>query len=464
MSIHVFLGPSMPVGDARALLGDAVYLPPVAQGDVYRIALRRPTAIAIVDGYFERVPSVWHKEILWTMRQSIPVVGCASIGALRAVELHPFGMVGVGRIFEDFRSGRLQADDEVALAHGPAETGYRNVSEALVNIRATLGAARRDGVIDMPTARELLQVARRRFYPDRVWPAILDEAGIDAATREALIAWLPEGRVDLKRKDTEAMLRGLADATLLADWSPPEFELERTVFWQALMTEASAFSEVSPGSELLTAGLVLDEARLLPELWRRTLESALRHAGPAFSSWLYVPVDEAARARAERELREARGLLDDAALAAWMEDHALDAQGLARLVRAEVQFLEAGRAADTALRPALFDALRDSGDYARLGRRALDKQRLLAEHGIPHPTLEDAGVSRDSLVAAFAASVGRRAVSDETTFAHALGFPDADHLVRALVREHCYQRLQKPGASQRQEAGSGGGGSVGLAR
>lgn len=61
---------------------DTVYLPPVAQGDVYGAALGRPDAIGIIDGYFERVPSVWHKEILWAMAQGIHVFGSASVGAI----------------------------------------------------------------------------------------------------------------------------------------------------------------------------------------------------------------------------------------------------------------------------------------------------------------------------------------------------------------------------------------------
>ena len=60
----------------------------------------RPAVIGIIDGYFEIVPTVWHKEILWAMAQGIHVFGAASIGALRAAELDAFGMRGIGRIYE----------------------------------------------------------------------------------------------------------------------------------------------------------------------------------------------------------------------------------------------------------------------------------------------------------------------------------------------------------------------------
>ena len=85
MNCIVFTGPTISPAEARAEL-DALYLPPVAQGDVYRAALRRPKAIGIIDGYFERVPAVWHKEILWAMAKGIHVLGSASMGALRAAD------------------------------------------------------------------------------------------------------------------------------------------------------------------------------------------------------------------------------------------------------------------------------------------------------------------------------------------------------------------------------------------
>ena len=140
MTVVVFVGPTLEPRDL-ALAGGFVGLPPVSQGDVYRAAKSRPRAIGIIDGYFSGAPSVWHKEILWAISEGVPVFGSASMGALRAAELHSFGMRGVGRIFEAFRDGALEDDDEVAVLHGPAEIGYLAASEPMVNIRETLARA-----------------------------------------------------------------------------------------------------------------------------------------------------------------------------------------------------------------------------------------------------------------------------------------------------------------------------------
>ena len=74
-----------------------------------RSSATRPRAVGIIDGYFQQVPSVWHKEILWAMAQGVHVFGSASMGALRAAELAPFGMRGVGLIFEAYRDGSPRA-------------------------------------------------------------------------------------------------------------------------------------------------------------------------------------------------------------------------------------------------------------------------------------------------------------------------------------------------------------------
>src|SRR5215470_11682231 len=143
----VFIGPTLRREEVAAIC-DADCLPPVAQGDVYRATQRGARSIGIIDGYFSGAPSVWHKEILWALSQGVRVFGSASMGALRAAELHGYGMRGVGRIFEAFRDGALEDDDEVAVVHGPEGIGFAPVSEPMVNIRATLARAEMEGVLE----------------------------------------------------------------------------------------------------------------------------------------------------------------------------------------------------------------------------------------------------------------------------------------------------------------------------
>ena len=118
--IYVFAGPTISHKEIKQHI-DCVCLPPVCHGDILQLLEAKPIAIGIIDGYFEGAPSVWHKEILYALDQGVHVFGSSSMGALRAAELYPFGMKGVGQIFQWYKEGLIDADDEVAVLHGPEE-------------------------------------------------------------------------------------------------------------------------------------------------------------------------------------------------------------------------------------------------------------------------------------------------------------------------------------------------------
>ena len=247
MNAVVFLGPTMPAEDAATLL-PAEYRPPASRGDVYTAARANPWAIGIVDGYFHRVPSVLHKEILWALAHGIRVYGAASMGALRAAELTRFGMIGIGSVFEQFRDGTLTDDDEVAVAHGPAEAGYLVGSEAMVNIRATLAGALRAGIITAALGDRLTGISKDTFYPRRSWERLLEDAeaaGTPPGELRLLAEWLPRGRVDQKRLDAVAMLRQMA-ADRAAEPRPAEvgFRFNSTTMWEELQ---AAIDQGGPG-------------------------------------------------------------------------------------------------------------------------------------------------------------------------------------------------------------------------
>ncbi len=207
----LFAGPSLPPAFRPA---DSAFQwrPPVKQGEVYEAALSRPAIIGIIDGFFEVTPTVWHKEILWAMAQGIHVYGSASIGALRAAELHSFGMKGIGRIFEAYRDGILSDDDEVAVLHGPEELGYPGVTEAMVNIRASLDKAAAESVLDSRLVAGLTEISKMLFYKKRSWDAIFRLAnarGLPPSPLNDLAARLPAGQVDQKRLDALEMIAAI---------------------------------------------------------------------------------------------------------------------------------------------------------------------------------------------------------------------------------------------------------------
>jgi len=237
MSVCVFLGPSLPHDEARAAI-DATFLPPAKRGDIMAaLDAHRPRAIGLVDGYFEQAPSVWHKEILHALDRGVSVFGAASIGALRAAELAQFGMTGVGRIYDAYVAGRFdpfddpfEDDGEVAVAHGPAELGWTG-TVALVDVRATLAAAREADAVDDDGMRAALAVAKGVFYKDRTWARVARDLP------PALAAWLPDNRVSQKRLDALELLARIGEP---ADARRRTFRFERTALWDAAFGETAS--------------------------------------------------------------------------------------------------------------------------------------------------------------------------------------------------------------------------------
>lgn len=203
MTRYLFVGPSLP--DAARLVGDdIVLLPPVAAGDMLRLAARPGDVVGIVDGYFHQTRAVRHKEILHLLDTGVTVLGAASMGALRAAELDVLGMGGVGRIYRAYLLGELTADDEVALVHGPADEGYQAGSEPLVNIRATLDLAVREGLLDAATTAGIITALTRRPYRLRSYPDVLHlarQAGVPEGTLERLRDLFATRAVNRKRED-----------------------------------------------------------------------------------------------------------------------------------------------------------------------------------------------------------------------------------------------------------------------
>lgn len=203
----VFLGPSLPMSKAQAVLPDATYLPPIRRGDLMAALHERPAVVGIIDGQFLQTLAVSPLEIFAALRAGTIVLGAASMGALRAVEMAPFGMIGVGTIFRWFRDERLVAEDEVAVAYEP-NTGSA-LSDALVNMRFALSRAAAENVIGRDTRRRLIHVARSLYFPERTYYSTMRLAKnlVPRVELDRLRVWLRDHAPDLKAQDAIRLLR-----------------------------------------------------------------------------------------------------------------------------------------------------------------------------------------------------------------------------------------------------------------
>lgn len=217
MRVHVFLGPTLAPDTAHEIAGhvgiELEVHPPARCGDLVRLldseSLPRnslASLVLLVDGVYERVPALWHKEIIAVLAAGGRVIGCSSMGALRAVECAPWGAQPTGLIAEEYSNGVRTSDADVAVAHAGQEDGYRALSVPLVDVDAASDLARERGILDSQQAADLRAKARAMFYARRTWPRMLDTLDPRAAHRlhEEIIA-LP-GRKEQDARDTFAKL------------------------------------------------------------------------------------------------------------------------------------------------------------------------------------------------------------------------------------------------------------------
>lgn len=202
----VFVGPTIPENEVRALLPSAEIRGPVRRGDLYTARLLRYSMFIVIDGVFTQSEAISPREVVDVISDGAVFLGCSSMGALRAVDCEPVGARGAGAVWRLFRRGALSSEDEVAVLFLP-ERAFPAVTVALVNVRFALREAVRSKMLTSVRAQQLVQSAERLHYADRTWPSIFDAANIrlEPEVKAAL------SHIDVKRSDAQRALKSAAN-------------------------------------------------------------------------------------------------------------------------------------------------------------------------------------------------------------------------------------------------------------
>ncbi|HJH30575.1 MAG TPA: TfuA-related McrA-glycine thioamidation protein [Methanosarcinaceae archaeon] len=205
----IFAGTSISHEDAKKILDVNVkYSQPVFRCNIQKAVQEGYNVIGIIDGIFFDKTAVAHKEIIKAIKSGVIVVGGCSMGALRAAELDTYGMIGVGKIYEWYRDGVIEADDEVAVATNPDT--FEPVSNPMVNIRETLNAACEEGIVDSDTRDLLMGIAKKTHYTERTYFGVVKQGVKDGVLSsdvgDVLVGYCKEHEVDVKRNDAIAVL------------------------------------------------------------------------------------------------------------------------------------------------------------------------------------------------------------------------------------------------------------------
>ncbi|MEU1662990.1 TfuA-like protein [Streptomyces sparsogenes] len=279
MTTHVFIGPTLSAEEVLAAVDHAVVHGPVRHGDLLALDTGAADTVLIVDGVFHQTAPVRHKEITDTLARGTRVIGASSMGALRAAELWPYGMEGVGLVFGMYARGDLDADEEVAVGHLPSGA-HRQLTVPLVNVRWTISNAVTERALDPGHGVALLEAARALHYTERTWGAIVHttrrlrpaSAGAAEALRD--FARRRPDLSDVKRRDALLALSHCAAARRPAS-SPgrtPAWMVPRTMYlerWRGLHRAAVRDRHPAGVSELDVLRFQQLYAPDFPERYRR---------------------------------------------------------------------------------------------------------------------------------------------------------------------------------------------------
>lgn len=209
VKIIIYTGLSLPFDEAKEILDshddvEVIYKKPIKRGDLGLALKEHPNIIAIIDGVFHQNSAVGHKEILNVMKNGIKVFGASSMGALRASELDELGMVGIGHVYNQYASGEVESDDDVAVMLD--SESLEALSEPLINMNYVFTNASSEGIISEGEKEELLSIAKKTYYPQRSYAKTLAESNLDDSTKEKLIDFIRMSP-DIKKEDAKDLIR-----------------------------------------------------------------------------------------------------------------------------------------------------------------------------------------------------------------------------------------------------------------
>src|SRR4028118_1902567 len=454
--IVIFLGPSLPIAEAREIL-DAVYLPPAKQSNLLSaVTTYSPDIIGLIDGVFLSLPSVWHKEILYALEQGVAVYGASSMGALRAAETEAFGMIGVGEIYQMYARGELLDDDEVVMVHGPKDTEYRRLSEPMVNVRATFHRAKNEGIINKNLCEQLTAIAKSIYFPERTFSAIFRKAataGILPDILEKMAHFAKENYVDIKRQDAISLLETLRDLPESLPQSQPNFSLVRNQFFSNLYHRDRT---VLRNNTTVPLGDIAGYAALhLPDFDETNLHASNRALVQILAEILGVEVSQEEVDKESKRFRSQHKLTEETALTDWLAENDLTPgefnQLMYEMARCrQLQNWLLTRKASEKNTKILLDELRLQNRYKECADAVAERERIIREHypNFIEENYDDLTIS--DLAIEHERSTGCRVRLYDYWIKEA-GFLDFELLKLELLRSHLARKARQnvePGSSE----------------
>jgi hypothetical protein len=179
LKLRIHSGLSVSRQEAAQRLPAAEIHRPIQRGDIAQAMRDGVHVVGIIDGEFQQARAVSPSELMDALRSGMRVYGSSSIGALRAVELERYGMIGVGAVFDLVKEMFGFRDDFVATTFASEGSEVRGdgltFAGFFVNARQLVAS----GALSDPAAGELCEHYARLHFTQR------NEAAFEHALRSA---------------------------------------------------------------------------------------------------------------------------------------------------------------------------------------------------------------------------------------------------------------------------------------
>jgi hypothetical protein len=207
LKIKIYSGLSVQAPMVHKYLPSAIFSRPIKRDDILKDIQNGVQVIGIIDGEFLQNLSVSPTEIRDAMRCGLSVYGSSSMGAMRAAELSPFGMIGVGRIFEQIVSAPYFRDDKLGQIF---YDDIKMISTPFMDLQIGMEDLVKRRLIGAPIAMEILKIYQRLHFADRSFSALKAEIRKSIKNQNKLlqaVETMQKNNISQKKLDAICLLK-----------------------------------------------------------------------------------------------------------------------------------------------------------------------------------------------------------------------------------------------------------------
>jgi len=383
MKITVFGGAFISEDEINVFI-DADYKLPAKHADIISLIYNdKPDVIILFHGVVISDLAVWHSELLEALNLGVRIYGTGGLGAIRAVELASFGMIGIGEVFRQYNEGEIEEDDEVFFKYEIKGGKSIRLTEPVVNLRATFKPAISKNIISEKNYTDIITIAKEIYYEDRTLDTIFslaEEKGLDESIIEKLRIIAIDHYVDQQKLDaiqTLKLVKQLKESDLDNEL-PPRNEYD--LFFDSLYDRDRKVK--AKGTEIPLYGISNCLSLHHPEIEALNENVLNRQLASLLGDIMKIKPEQYDIKKEENRLRKKFGISDDEKFNEWLKESDFTKEDFFNLMeeKAKIRKVHAWFSLRLGFKKntrCLLEELKLTNQYKDWKNKCADRQKLL---------------------------------------------------------------------------------------